>query len=566
MSPSRPRRERRGGRAGSFTGMLALLLLLGAAQPLAAKPIALLIGISHYADPALTLSGPAHDVAAMRQVLASKWGFSAADIHVLVNERATRENILREIGQLGARSAPGDLVLIYYSGHGTSALDSSLALPLPDSTGAWAPYDVQLSGSTQGMVDSLIVGRSALRPLLLQLDRDREVVVFTDSCYSGNLVRNVKRSKGGTTRLLPGAATNAAAGSRGNRSLPPPYPYQHVVMLSAASDNETAKDINEDALASGIRTIDGLPHGTFTDGLLRILNGQLGTRTGEAMSYASVQQLLRANMARYGVLGDHEPQILPSLSDQQRDAADKAFLRTGMARGSAGQSPPPTRTTFGVQLEGVSAGLRARLGAIPGIVFTSTAPDWIVQEDAGGLRLMTGRGDLIRDGKTDSGTLVDRVASEVFLRRMLDPTLSGGGLRAEMTPASRGGTFLEGEVFRLAVGLQHAATVLVVSLASDGQFSVLYPASDREMAALSPSEQRTIPALQDPPIGVLPPFGLDLMAIVAFPAAPDHFKQWITDRPIGKDDRIMQELAVAIATAGPRVQSTMLELRTAAKR
>lgn len=546
---------------------MALLFLLGAVQPLAAKPIALLIGISNYANPALALSGPAHDVAAMRQVLASKWGFSAADIHVLVNERATRDNILREIGQLGARSAPGDLVLIYYSGHGTSALDSSLSLPLPDSTGAWAPYDVQLGGTTQNMVDSLIVGRTALRPLLLQLDRDREVVVLTDSCYSGNLVRNVKRSKGGTTRLLPGRAANLAAGSRGNRSLAPPYPYQHVVMLSAASDNETAKDINEDALASGIQTIDGLPHGTFTDGLLRILHGQLRNRADEAMSYASVQQLLRANMARYGFLGDHEPQILPSLSDNHREAANKAFLSTGLARGSTEQSMPPARpTAFGVQLEGVSAGLRARLSAIPGIVMTSTAPDLIVKEDTGGLHLMNGRGDPIRDEKTDQGTLVDRVASEVFLRRMLDPALQGGGLRAEMTPASRGGTFLEGEVLRLAVGLQQAATIVVVNLSSDGRFSVLYPASAWEMAALSPSEQITIPAMQDPPIGVLPPFGLDLIAVVAFPAAPDHLKQWINNRPIGKDDKIMQELAAAIADAGSQVRSTILELRTAAKR
>ena len=53
----------------------------------------------------------------------------------------------RQIAALEQRSAPGDTVLIYFSGHGTSANDNNNSYDLPYATGAWVPYDLDYSSN-----------------------------------------------------------------------------------------------------------------------------------------------------------------------------------------------------------------------------------------------------------------------------------------------------------------------------------------------------------------------------------------------------------------------------------
>ena len=67
--------------------VLAFGLALGRAQA-AERRVALLVGISQYQDKDIkSLEGPAHDVAAMRDVLVQRWGFKSDDIRTLVDSR-----------------------------------------------------------------------------------------------------------------------------------------------------------------------------------------------------------------------------------------------------------------------------------------------------------------------------------------------------------------------------------------------------------------------------------------------------------------------------------------------
>lgn len=94
---------------------------------------ALLIGIGHYANERLNLRGPENDVQVMHDLLVEQYGWLPGNIVQLLNERATRDGILRELDSLRQKATPSDTVSIYYSGHATSG----------DSLTYLVPYDTQ---------------------------------------------------------------------------------------------------------------------------------------------------------------------------------------------------------------------------------------------------------------------------------------------------------------------------------------------------------------------------------------------------------------------------------------
>src|SRR5690606_15072692 len=105
------------------------LFLLGIAifsfQFSIAAKYALIIAIGDY--PAKTGWSPissVNDVSLIKTALLGQ-GFSEDNIQVLINEQATREGILSSIKALQAKIAPGDIVVIHYSGHGQQIFDDN---------------------------------------------------------------------------------------------------------------------------------------------------------------------------------------------------------------------------------------------------------------------------------------------------------------------------------------------------------------------------------------------------------------------------------------------------------
>ena len=159
----------------------------------APNKIALLIGIGTYTDPALpSLSGPSQDVAALKDVLIRRWDFTAANIQTLTTRQdTTRANILKALTALQSSSRPGDEVLVYYSGHGTSKRDPSQRLALPDASGAWVPSDFTTS---KARLQDLVQARVDLKPIFTQLENEgRKLWIIADSCFSGQAARSLYR-------------------------------------------------------------------------------------------------------------------------------------------------------------------------------------------------------------------------------------------------------------------------------------------------------------------------------------------------------------------------------------
>lgn len=89
------------------------------------KPIddkwALIIGVSKFAKPEVSLKYSAKDAQDLRDFLVKEANFAPDHVKLLVDENATKANVLAEIGDkwLPHAARPNDLVLIFVSSHGS---------------------------------------------------------------------------------------------------------------------------------------------------------------------------------------------------------------------------------------------------------------------------------------------------------------------------------------------------------------------------------------------------------------------------------------------------------------
>lgn len=139
------------------------------------RRVALVVGISDYADPALDLGFARADAEAVGQLLNERFGF---EVRALYDENADQRNVLAALSELGTLG-PDDALLVYWGGHGTTE-----TLPGGDQIGYLVPHDGALDGE-----DVLTRGLSMdhLRSILGRRVPARHTFLVVDACYSGLL-------------------------------------------------------------------------------------------------------------------------------------------------------------------------------------------------------------------------------------------------------------------------------------------------------------------------------------------------------------------------------------------
>lgn len=84
---------------------------------------ALIIGIDNYRNPAWNLQGCVMDAAVMRGMLQDHFGFPGENVRLVIDERATKANILTRLDWLMHDAKPGDVLTFFYAGHGSQVRD-----------------------------------------------------------------------------------------------------------------------------------------------------------------------------------------------------------------------------------------------------------------------------------------------------------------------------------------------------------------------------------------------------------------------------------------------------------
>lgn len=177
------------------------------------KYYALVIGINsyRYID---NLQTATNDAKTISRLLSQRYGF---ETKLVLDQAATRENIMNELNVLRSKLNPDDKLLIYYAGHGVhdKVADASY----------WLPVDARKDNDTN-WIDA--------RNVTDQLKRisSRHVLIVADSCYSGTMTRSVdpalknsdtrenylRKMQGKTARVLISSGGNEPVTDSGGKS------------------------------------------------------------------------------------------------------------------------------------------------------------------------------------------------------------------------------------------------------------------------------------------------------------------------------------------------------------
>jgi hypothetical protein len=195
------------------------------------------------------------------------------------------------------------------------------------------------------------------------------------------------------------------------------------------------------------------------------------------------------------------------------------------AASAAAAAPVAQNTSLHVRLEGASAALRAKIAAIQGVAVVDKQGDLVVHQSGDTVQLLGPAGDPVTTTTASDPNLLKRIAAQAWLVRTV-PVVGADkiGLRADTEPASRSNTYLQCEDFVFEVKLQKPAFVMLLDLDSEGNLTVLYPATPLERRMLPNGVATAIPG-SDPKdhILVIPPFGTDLVTVLAFEKQPPFF-------------------------------------------
>lgn len=142
---------------------------------------ALLVGINKYRIPGADLNGCVNDVTNVRDVLLKYFGFSVEDIRVLVDERATKKNIIERLKWLVDKVKDGDKLLFHYSGHGSQIRDRDGDELKDHMDEIICPHDMDWDGC--------FITDDDLRQIFSSIPQGANLEVLLDCCHSGTGTR-----------------------------------------------------------------------------------------------------------------------------------------------------------------------------------------------------------------------------------------------------------------------------------------------------------------------------------------------------------------------------------------
>jgi hypothetical protein len=157
--------------------------------------IALNIGINQFRDfPQFALRGCVSDVRNFSKALVNNLGFSEQDIIELIDEQATKANIINTLKSIVNEAAQGkySYVVFKLSTHGTNIHDES-GVEVDHLDEAFVPYDISQIGD-QWDREHIIVD-DELAEILSKLPSNVLLEGFGDTCHSGTGLRMLQLLK-----------------------------------------------------------------------------------------------------------------------------------------------------------------------------------------------------------------------------------------------------------------------------------------------------------------------------------------------------------------------------------
>jgi hypothetical protein len=262
---------------------LTIALIVGPVT-VEAKNQALLIGISNYQLPAIPkLKAPKNDVALMWDLLRDH-DFLVEDIDVLADEidpdhtqliphgMPTAENILRELDALAARAQKDDLIVVYYSGHGSYIRQETPKVGETIEQSGFNQVLLAIDAKEADEITANVPGGILDKVLKTKFDALKEKAflwLILDSCHAGGLTRDV--TVDATVHFVPPSLlklkdTPPPFGAAPNRWISGGIGGKQVAFLAAPEDSP--------AFEKPVSDLGNKPYSLFTQSLVRSLKAE----------------------------------------------------------------------------------------------------------------------------------------------------------------------------------------------------------------------------------------------------------------------------------------------------
>ncbi len=179
---------------------------------------ALFVGINKFKNlPAATLQGCVNDANDMAKLHKELLGFTAADITLLTDAKATKSNIMKNLGAMVADAKAGrrNYLVFSLSSHGTQVPDKNGDEP-DRADEAFCPYDLAQKGSAWD--PNFIILDDELHDLFVQLPENVLLEVYLDTCHSGTGLKSIDMLLDRRPRYLPPPSVEAFLKVDGRKS------------------------------------------------------------------------------------------------------------------------------------------------------------------------------------------------------------------------------------------------------------------------------------------------------------------------------------------------------------
>jgi metacaspase-1 len=218
---------------------------------------AVLVGIDRYEGADVPeLHGCVNDVALVRSLLKKYFAVPNEHLRVLVNARATKANIIERLSATIASALPGEVVVFYFSGHGSQIRDRNGDELTDGLDEIICPYDMDWDSGTYIIDDELDELFGDLRPGVL-------LEAFFDCCFWG----------ADGPALTPEPRPQVLR--RDVRYLPPPFDIAaraegddgldvHYLRNSDFTESNVLWGASQEGQPAAEDYIDGRPNGIFT--------------------------------------------------------------------------------------------------------------------------------------------------------------------------------------------------------------------------------------------------------------------------------------------------------------
>jgi hypothetical protein len=220
---------------------------------------ALCVGINNFKNyPASALQGCVNDANDMASLLKDFLGFTAKDITILTDAKATKANIMSNLTKMVADAKAGKLSYLVFSlsSHGTQVPDTSGDEP-DKADEAFCPHDLAQAGNQWD--PNHVICDDEFHDLFIQLPETVLLEVYLDTCHSGTGLRAIDMLLDRKPRYLPPPSLEAfeeveGRASRGIHRKLLDKGITHHILWAACRPDQTSADAQ----------IGGAWHGAFT--------------------------------------------------------------------------------------------------------------------------------------------------------------------------------------------------------------------------------------------------------------------------------------------------------------